>query len=184
MIYTALLILMLCLAFVIQEFIPAIDWAFRARLLVVPLVYFSGAVTVPYPLMLVMAFFTGFVWDARHVIPGDGAAAAAGDVAFGYSILLFGLFGSLMQGIRPLFRRGRWELPVLMTGVATFLLLTTEYLLINFMRGGFYFPKEVWFKILTTSLLTTLCAPALFLLLYRVANASGYRIRYDGLAYR
>jgi hypothetical protein len=30
---------------------------------------------------------------------------------FGISIVLFGMLGTLMQGIRPLFKRGRLELP-------------------------------------------------------------------------
>ncbi len=184
MIYSALLFLMLCLAFVVQECVPDIDWAYRATIMLVPLVFFSGAATVPFPYMLVLAFVTGFLWDARHVLPAGAGDSAAADVSFGYSILLYGLLGSLMQGIRPLFRRGRWELPVLFTGVATFLLLTIEYLLINFMRGGFEFPRDVWFKIITTALLTMAASPLLFFTLYRAANASGYRIRYDGLAYR
>ncbi|CAN5452389.1 hypothetical protein BH23VER1_BH23VER1_04140 [soil metagenome] len=184
MIYSILLFLMLCLSFVVQEFVPDIDWAYRATIMVVPLVFFSGAATVPYPYMLMLAFFTGFLWDARYVVPGGAGPSATADVSFGYSIFLYGVLGSLMQGIRPLFRRGRWELPVLFTGLATFLLLTFEYLIINFMRGGFYFPRDVWFKIVTTSLLTMAASPLLFFVLYRVAQSSGYRIRYEGLAYR
>ena len=35
-----------------------------ARLLLVPVVFFACAVALPFPLMLLFAFVTGFVWDA------------------------------------------------------------------------------------------------------------------------
>jgi hypothetical protein len=199
MIYYLILLLIVGVSFVTQAFIPTIDWAFAATLLAVHMVFFAGAVTVSYPAMLLLAFVTGFAWDALQVVPSTPVTPSAigaidvdgfregprsADVSFGYSILLFGLAGSMMQGIRPLFRRGRWELPVLMTGVVTVVYLTLEYALINFMRGDLYFPREVWFKILTTAMLTTLAAPVLFLALHWIARMSGYRIRYEGLSRR
>ena len=71
-----------------------------------------------------------------------------------------------------------------MIGLATLLLLLFEYLFINFRRGDFYFPAEVWHKILSSSLFSVLIAPFVFLLLYRLAGRAGYRIRYEGLARR
>jgi len=185
MIYGGALVLMIGWAFVFQEFLPVVDWAYSARLLLVMPVFFSAAMTVPFPAMLALAALTGFVWDARYLFPGlPDSAPAAGDVAFGYSVLLCGMAGTFMQGIRPLFRRKRWGLPVLMVGFVTTLYLTLEYLLINFVRGGFFFPVEVWYKILTTSLLAMLVAPLLLFALYRLAKATGYRIRHEGIYYR
>ncbi|MDG2123295.1 MAG: hypothetical protein P8J87_06345 [Verrucomicrobiales bacterium] len=185
MIYVVVLFVLLAGSFVAQAFVPTIDWAFRSTLYVVHLVFFSGAVTVSYPVMLAMAFCAGFAWDALTIVDVPVAAGSvpmtAGSLSFGYSILLFGMTGSLMQGIRPLFRRGRWELPVLMAGLAMMTYLTLEYLLLNLMRGGFVFPEAVWYKILTMSLMTTMVAPLLFLTLYRLAKLTGYEIRYDGL---
>jgi hypothetical protein len=145
--------------------------------------------------MLCFAFATGFVWDALHHISvkwADIAHAAmeldavppASGGAFGFSIFLYALLGALMHGIRPLFRRGRWELPVLMTGAGTFLLLTLEYAFINFRRAGFSFPVEVWEHIAATSVLSTIVAPMVFLLINWLAKLSGYRIRYEGLRRR
>ena len=115
---------------------------------------------------------------------GASSGGAEVDLPFGYTIFLYGLLGSLMQGVRPLFRRGRWELPSIMIGVATLLLLFFEYIFINFRRGDFYFPVEVWHKILSSSLFSILIAPLVFLMLYRLARRSGYRIRYEGLSRR
>lgn len=201
MIFTLLLFLLTAFALVLQDFIPAIDWAYHSRVFVVPVVFFACAISVPYPVMLMLAFATGFVWDAKNLVSPDfGEHGAFSDIAraalsldtavpqsgitFGFTIFLYALLGSFIQGIRPLFRRGRWELPVLMTGVGTFLLLLLEFLWINFRRGGFSFPVEVWYHLLTTSLLSMFVAPFVFFLIDRLAKLSGYRIRYEGLAKR
>jgi hypothetical protein len=184
---------LLGLSFVLQEFAPAVPWAYGARLLVVPVVFFASAVAVPFPVMLLFAFCTGFVWDARHLIImpgsgedgfGDAAMDSSANPSFGYSILLYGLLGSLMQGIRPLFRRGRWELPVLMTGIGTSLLLLIEHLWICFLRGRFFFSEGIWMNIGTTALLSMMVSPVLFLLVHWLSGVSGYQIRYDGLRLR
>jgi hypothetical protein len=185
-----MLLLLLALSFVVQEFIPAVPWAYDARLLLVPVVYFASAVAAPFPVMLLLAFITGFVWDARHLIimPGTGGEVfgditmdAAANPSFGYSILLYGLLGSLMQGIRPLFRRGRWELPVLMSGIGTGLLLIIEHLWICFLRGRFFFSEEIWMNIGTTALLSMMVSPVMFLVVHWLSGVAGYQIRYDGL---
>ena len=191
MMFCLTLAVMLALSFLAQEFIPVVTWAYEARLLLVPVVFFASAVALPFPLMLVFAFATGFVWDARHLVIGGGGVAeqAFGSGAlfdpaspsFGYSILLYGLLGSLMQGIRPLFRRGRWELPVLMCGLGTAMLLTIEHLWFCFLRGRFFFSEEIWLHIGTSALLSMMISPVVFLIVHTLSRLSGYQIRYDGL---
>ena len=56
------------LSFLAQEFLPAVPWAYEARLLLVPVVFFACAVALRFPVMLLFAFATGFVWDARHLV--------------------------------------------------------------------------------------------------------------------
>ena len=207
MIFPLLLFVITGLGLILQDFIPAFDWAYGSRIFLVPVVFFACSLSVPFPLMLLMAFFTGFLWDARNLVNPDyteklvagqaGSNIHFGDVGqmayqletaiphtgatFGFSIFLYILLGCMMQGIRPLFRRGRWELPVLMTGVGTFLLLLLEFLWINFRRGGFVFPLEVWYHLLTTALLSMFVAPLIFFLLHTLARLCGYRIRHTGL---
>lgn len=195
-----LLVLVLLLAtFALQEFVPAIPIAHHARLFLPAVFFFAAAVATPFPMMLMLAFVTGFIWDARYLpapaLKDDTAAAlieeaaqdpmalAGGEISFGVSILLFGLFGSLMQGVRPLFKRGRLELPVLMTGFAMFGWLLFQFLIITFIRGSFRFPAEVWSKMITDTLLAMLVAPLLFLALHLLARWTRYEIRYDGLRY-
>ena len=124
---------------------------------------------------------------ARTLAPKYSATSrrdAAANPSFGYSILIYGLLGSLMQGIRPLFRRGRWELPVLMTGIGTGLLLIIEHLWICFLRGRFFFSEEIWMNIGTTALLSMMVSPLLFLGVHWLSAVAGYQIRYDGLRLR
>ena len=191
MMFCLTLAVTLALSFLAQEFIPVVTWAYEARLLLVPVVFFACAVALPFPLMLVFAFATGFVWDARHLVIdsatmadpllGGGSDFDTASPSFGYSILLYGLLGSLMQGIRPLFRRGRWELPVLMCGIGTAILLTIEHLWFCFLRGHFFFPEEIWLHIGTTALLSMMISPLVFLLVHTLSRLAGYQIRYDGL---
>ena len=176
-------------ALLIQQLMPTFDWAHGAFVFIVAAAFFCSAISVPFPVMLGLAFFTGLIWDGLHVvIPPEvelsNPEAALKDIKFGSSILLFGLLGALMQGLRPLFRRGRWELPIIMTGVGTFLFLLIQYLLVNFSLGGLVFPARVWLKILATALLCMLISPLLFFILHKLAKATGYQIRYEGLRRR
>ena len=102
----------------------------------------------------------------------------------GFTIFIFGITGALIQGLRPLFRRGRWELPVLMIGICTALGLLMEYLVISFHRGGLSFPPELWWKLLMTALFSALVSPFILLLLNRLADRVRYKIRMEGLKRR
>jgi hypothetical protein len=157
---------------ILDDFIPPLQRAFGARLLLVPAIFFACALTVPFPLMLAFAMFAGLGWDARHMVIEDG-----GNVEFGYTILLFGLTGSLMQGVRPLFGRGRWELPLLLIGVAAMVMLLLEWFLVSFRRGEFEISPRLWGQIWTSSLLCMLISPLLFFLLFKLARATGFPLQ-------
>jgi hypothetical protein len=194
-------ILLLLLTFVVQEFLPGIPMAQHATLFLPPVFFFAAAVAVPFPVMLLLAFITGFLWDARYhpavaevmrnsadalMVSSNVPTAltpAAGGLAFGISILIFGLLGTFMQGVRPLFKRGRLELPVLLVGFTTFSWLLIEYLILTFFRGSFHFPSAIWSKMVTDTLLAMLAAPLIFLVLYSLAGLSRYEIKYEGLRF-
>tara|TARA_R110002096_G_scaffold33146_25_gene95936 strand:- start:2683 stop:3276 length:594 start_codon:yes stop_codon:yes gene_type:complete len=183
------IILLILVSFCIQEFIPVFDWAFSSRLLLVHAVFFTAAVAVPFPVMLGLALATGFLWDARYHLPMYPPdvfpdAFIHAELPFGFTIFIFGVMGSFIQGVRPLFRRGRWELPILMVGLCTALGLMFEYLVICFHRGGLETPAELWWKLLMTALFSALVSPLLLLLLGRVADRVRYRIRTEGLKRR
>jgi hypothetical protein len=187
MIYFVLTLVLLVFGFVCQELMPTIRWAYGSTIQLLPTLFFCVAVTVPFPVMLGLAFFVGLFWDARHlVMVGDlvDSGEVVQELTLGYSALLFGLFGSLMQGIRPLFRRGRFELPVLMVGIAVILWMLFEYFFIILLRGEPQFTQEFWLKLGTTGLLSVLVSPLFLLLLHMLARWSRFEIRYDGLSTR
>lgn len=200
MLFHPISIILLLLTFMVQEFIPGLEIAQFATLFLPAVFFFSASVAAPFSMMLLLAFITGFVWDARHLpgvleslsgaedVFGTGAdvelGAGSHPLPFGLSIVLFGMLGTLLQGIRPLFKRGRLELPVLMVGLAVFVWLLAQFLIITFLRGSLQFPTGVWTKMITDSLLAMLAAPLIFLLLYSLARLSSYEIKYEGLRYR
>ncbi|MCC6880512.1 MAG: hypothetical protein WBE58_15745 [Verrucomicrobiales bacterium] len=183
MLYFLTVLATLVLSLLTQEFIPPVKWAYLARILIVHVTFYCAAVTVPYPLMLVMAFATGFAWDALHHVPVENSSGNP-ELAFGLTILIFLVFGSLIQGVRPLFRRGRWELPVILIGFCIFGGLCLEHLLISFHRGSLELSGKLWFKQLFTSLFSMLAAPIMLLWYTLLAKWTGYRIRLEGITRR
>lgn len=184
--YTLITLLLVLAAFILQQFLPAFTGLHNARILLVQLMFLCAAVTVGTPTMLLLAFVCGFLWDAQC-----GLGPAGGDpeiysqpvesLRFGYSILLFGGMGYLMQGIQPLFREGKWQFSALLTGIAVFLYLSAEYALITFVRGEFILTRATVLQVLITSLLTMLFSPLVFWLLFSISNLCQHTIRFDGI---
>jgi cell shape-determining protein MreD len=173
--YTTITLLLLLAAFVVQQFIPALTAFQHSRILLVQLVFLCAAVTVGQPAMLLLAFIGGFLWDAQHTLgsePGDLEVYTrpVESLRFGYSILLFGAMGLLMQGIQPLFKKGNWQVSAFLSGIAIFLYLAAEYSVISFVRGGFVLTGATVLQMAYTSLLTMLFSPLVFWLLFRIAR--------------
>lgn len=180
--YSINVILMLLCAFVVQQFLPALTGLYDSRILLVHLVFLCCAITVEPPTMLVLAFIGGFLWDAQCALGPHGGdpqvyVQQVADLRFGYSILLFGGMGYLMQGIRPWFKQGKWQFSVLLSGVAVFLYLVCEYGIITLVRGGFLLAEATVLKMLWTSLLTMVFSPLVFWLLFRIAGLCNYSIK-------
>lgn len=202
MLFNVIVLFLTAAAFAVEELLPSVPLAQNARLFVAPVFFFCAAVAVPFPMMLMLAFATGFIWDARNLeivsvdagaeqlanvsaATGAGAVLSSGaNLGFGSSIILFAVLGCLMQGIRPMFRKGRWELPVLMTGAATVFWLSAQYLLITFLRGDVFFPQHLWVKLVSDALMAMLASPLIYLCLHTLAGATHYEIKYEGLRYR
>ena len=173
--YSLTTILLLLAAFVVQQFLPAFTGFHHSRILLVQLVFLCAAVTVGQPVMLVLAFIGGFLWDAHSTLgPGGGDPAVYTQpveaLRFGYSILLFGAMGLLMQGIQPLFQQGNWQISVLLSGIAIFLYLSAEFLIITFVRGGFALSESILLQMAWTSLLTMIFSPIVFWLLFQISD--------------
>ena len=188
--YHLCLVCMVLAACILQQFSPAFESLYEARVLVVPLVFLCSAVTVNTGPMLLLVFIGGFLWDAQHVITPPLEALQGnpkvyidqyGDVTFGYSIVLYAMMGFFMQGIQPLFRQGKWHISALLSGVAIFLYLSAEYLFITFVRGDLVLTRSLFLKISFTSLLTMFLCPVAFWALYGLAGLFHHTISYEGL---
>ena len=172
--YTLITVLLVLASFVVQQFIPAFTGFHHSRILIVQLVFLCAAVTVGSPTMLLLAFISGFLWDAQSYIgtlngDPDVYTQPVESLRFGYSILLFGAMGYLMQGVQPLFHQGKWQISALLSGIAIFLYLIAEFLIISFVRGGLEMNQAVFKQITYTALLTMLFSPIVFWILFRIA---------------
>lgn len=201
MLFNAIVFVLMLLSFAVQEFVPTImpETTHYARLFLPAVFFFAASVAVPFPVMLMLALTTGILWDVRYLpmssdlgqatraelgmTLADAASLSTSDLRFGYSIFVFGLMGMLMQGVRPLFKKGRLELPVLMVGFATFGWLLLQYLIITFLNGGWHFPTAIWLKLITDTMYAMFFSPIMFLVLHLLARVTSYEIRYDGLRY-
>ena len=182
--YSIITILLLLASFVVQQFIPAFTGIHQSRILLVQLVFLCAAVTVGQPTMLLLAFIGGFLWDSHCAIGPHGGdpevyTQQVESLRFGYSILLFGAIGFLMQGIQPLFKQGKWQFSALLSGVAIFLYLAAEYAIINFVRGDFVLSKATVLQMLFTSLLTMFFSPFIFWILFSIAKVCNHSINPD-----
>jgi len=158
MIFFFLLVILVFLAQLAEIFIPPLEWMYNAHLYLVPMIVFYGAMALPFPLMLALAFVAGFLWDAMTVQVLESHV----EISFGWSILLYAVLAAIMHGLKPLFNRGRWEVHCLLSGVCTSSILLTQYLMISFRRGSLLFNREVWWQITGPGLLAMIMAPLVF----------------------
>ncbi len=173
--FLILLVSMIC-GLVVEHFIAPLP-PYGVRVLLMPIIMFYGALALPVPGMLALAFCGGLMWDALHVqvdLAGGGA-----EVALGWSIVMYAILGALMNGFRPLFQRGRWEIHCLLTGVCTSAIVLAEYLMRTFRQEPviFVFNKEVWWRIGGAGLVATLLAPFFFFALNYLVFALGQDTR-------
>ena len=89
------LIVLVFVAQIAEFFIPPLDWMYNAHIYIVPVIVFYGAMALPLPLMLVLAFWAGFLLDALTVqVIGPRV-----EISFGSSILLYAVLAGIMHGL-------------------------------------------------------------------------------------
>lgn len=182
--YTLIAVFLVLASFVVQQFLPAFTGFHHSRILLVQLVFLCTAVTVGSPTMLLLAFVTGFLWDANCVTGPHGGdpeiyTQPVESIRFGTSILLFAVMGYLMQGIQPLFKEGKWHFSAILSGIVVFLYLAAEYSIISFIRGDFILTKATVLQMVYTSVLTMLFSPIIFWILFTVASLCNHSINPD-----
>lgn len=180
--YAFITLILLLVALVVQQFLPAFTGFHNSRILLMQLVFLCAAITVEQPAMLLLAFVGGFLWDAQCTLGSHGGDPAVYEhpvdsLRFGYSILLFAAMGFLMQGIQPWFRSGKWQFSIPVAGIAILLYLSAEYFLICFVRGDFFVTRATLMQIGATALVTMAFAPVVLALLFGMAHLCGHSLR-------
>jgi hypothetical protein len=166
MIFFAILLILTFVAQIVEIFLPPLDWMYNAHVYVVPIIVFYGAMALPFPAVMGLAFFAGFMLDALTVQVLGGRV----EISLGWSILLYAVLAAIMHGLRPLFIRGRWEVHCIMSGVCTSAILLSQYLMISFRRGSLFFNREAWWQIGGPGVIAMLMAPLAFWILHSVAR--------------
>jgi hypothetical protein len=170
MIFFFILLLLVVVAQIAEFFIPPLDWMYHAHIYIAPVLVFYGAMALPFPLMLALAFFAGVLLDALTV----QVIGSKVEISLGWSILLYAVLAGIMHGLRPLFIRGRWEVHCVLTGICTSAIILAQYLMITFRRGSLFFSREVWWQIGGPGLIAMLMAPVIFWMLNWVARVTRY----------
>jgi hypothetical protein len=170
MIFFFFLLFLVLVTQIAELFIPALPWLYNAHVYIVPVIVFYGAMALPFPLMLALAFYAGVLLDALTVqIIGDKVEVSAGS-----SILLYGVLAGVMHGLRPLFARGHWEVHCILSGIFTSLIVLAQYLMITFRRGSLVFTREIWWQIGAPGIIAILVAPIVFWLLQWLGRMTAY----------
>jgi hypothetical protein len=175
MIFFVVLLILTFVAQVAEFFIPPLDWMFNARIYIVPVIVFYGAMALPFPAVMGLAFFAGFMLDALTAqVLGNRV-----EISVGWSILLYAVLAAIMHGLRPLFIRGRWEVHCIMSGVLTSAIILAQYLMISFRRGSLFFTREAWWQIIGPGLIAMFMAPLAFWILHWLAGLTRNPYRPD-----
>lgn len=178
MIFFVTLLILTFVAQISEFFIPPLEWMYNARICLVPVIVFYGAMALPFPLVLALAGFAGFLLDLVTVqVLGDKV-----ENSIGWSILLYAVLAAIMHGLRPLFIRGRWEVHCIMSGLCTSAIILSQYLMIAFRRGSLVFTPEAWWQIGGPGVMAMLMAPLVFWLLHSLGRltANPYLPEPDG----
>jgi hypothetical protein len=171
MVFFLLLLVLMFLALVVQHYIGPLP-TIGARVLLMPIVMFYGAVAMPTAAMLTLAFCGGLMWDLLHTQLVDGEV----EIGLGWSIVLYAALCGLMSGLRPLFQRGRWEIHCILCGICVAIVVLAEYLMLSIRRQpvSFVFNEEIWWRIGGAGVTAMLLAPFIFFGLNYLAWAVGY----------
>lgn len=168
MIRAIVLVAAIYLGVIAQEFLPEADFLGGARVLVVPALFCFGALWLPFPGMLGLALYTGLVSDlaALHVV-GEQV-----EIGLGWSMVFYIFVGSVLQILRMMFPRGRWEIHCLASGAVTLLLLLLQYLMVCLRREDFILNGTVLLQITGPALAALFLAPAVYVF-FQLVPASG-----------
>jgi hypothetical protein len=158
------------LGLILQHFVGVVP-GFGSQILLLPVIFLCAAAALPGWSMLVLAFAAGLMWDCLNFVPIEGRA----DFPFGGTILLYAGIGALMNGLRPLYLRGWWQIHAAVAGILTSVLVLVEFVIITFRREPFalIWPREIWNRVGGSGLVAAIVAVPFFLILNWLGRRAG-----------
>jgi len=144
----------------LQQFLPPFSYLHGARLVLVPMVFCYAAIALPFPAMLAGAVFTGLVSDLMYLHVVDGQV----EIALGWSIFFFVIFGCISHGLHDSLERNRWWVCVPVAAIATCAYLFAQFAMISFRRSGFVADPAILWRILAPGIAAAILAPFLHFL--------------------
>ena len=157
------------LSFPLQEWIAPLRVFHDARLLVFPALFCYGALALPFPAMLALAVLTGLLNDLYCLSISSGQV----EIALGWSIAYFVLFGCFVHGFQPAFLRGHWWLAIPLSFACASLMLAFQFVMLSFRREGFFFNEAAAWRIFGSGLMAGLMAPFIHLAAMGMGALSG-----------
>ena len=142
-------------ALIVQEFVPPVQLFRGARIILVPMLFCYGALIMPLWGMLLLAIYTGLLSDLMYMNASGGHV----EIALGWSIVVFVLFGLLAQGFQPGFLRGQWWVHIILSAVFTFGYLALQYAMICFRRQELVLTETVFVRILGSAFFAAVVSP-------------------------
>ncbi len=147
------------LSLALQEFIPPVHALYDARVLLVPMLFCYGALSLPIWVVLPLAVYTGFLTDLTYLQVVSGQV----EIALGWSIVFFVIFGVVSQGFQPSFLRGGWWVHLALAAGGTSVFLLLQYVMICIRRQGIIINEAVVWKIIGPGLFAAALSPLLHL---------------------
>ena len=171
------LVLLIFLTSILQRYIPPIIWLKGASILIAPALLFYGCLTLPFPQVLGLTFFTGLVNDLLTV-----PFAPESNFTIGTSILLLLVPALVMHGFSSVFLRGRWFTNLMLaelSAVLTPFLLLGQYGIISFERRAFFYNDVIMWRILGPGVIAFVISPCVFLVLAYLSDLLRYEPQLD-----
>lgn len=157
MIRALVLVLSAYLAVIVQDFLPAMPFFGGAHVLLLPVVVCYALLWMPFPGALGFALYAGLLADLSSLhVNGDHV-----EIGLGWSMLYYVLVAAVLNLPRWPVSGLRWETHCLVSGAATFFLLTGQYLMVC-LRRHFVFDLAVLGQIVGPALAALLLAPLFY----------------------
>lgn len=170
--FTIVLVVLIFLASVLQRYIPPIIWLKGSAILLAPAILFYGCLTLPFPQVLALTFFTGLINDLLTV-----PLTPESNFSIGTSILLLLIPALIMHGFSSTFLRGRWFTNFMLAELAAILtpfLLLAQYGIISFERRAFFYNDVIMWRILGPGVIAIVISPCVFLVLAYLSDLLRY----------